>query len=100
VRLGIPREAIHVTGIPVHPSFASPRPRREARLNLDLDPDLTTILVVAGGFGGPVETIVREARSSRCSQVVRSAENAWVKMRGCRQRWRTPARRRLHTQDG
>ena len=66
VRLGIPAETIHVTGIPVHPSFASPLPRREARLNLDLDPDLTTILVVAGGFGvGPVETIVRETRGVR-----------------------------------
>jgi processive 1,2-diacylglycerol beta-glucosyltransferase len=63
-RLGIPPETIHVTGIPVHPAFAAPRPQRDARLALGLDPELTTILVVAGGFGvGPVETIVREVRA-------------------------------------
>jgi len=63
-RLGIPEETIHVTGIPVHPAFAAPRPRREARLALGLDPELTTILVVAGGFGvGPVEAIVRQVRA-------------------------------------
>ena len=66
VRLGIAPETIHVTGIPVHPSFAAPLPRREARLARGLDPDRTTILVVAGGFGvGPVEAIVREARAVR-----------------------------------
>lgn len=65
-RLGIPAATIHVTGIPVHPSFAVPKPRREARLALGLDPDRTTILVVAGGFGvGPVEAIVRETRGVR-----------------------------------
>jgi processive 1,2-diacylglycerol beta-glucosyltransferase len=65
-RLGIPAETIHVTGIPVNPAFAVPRPRREVRAALGLDPDLTTILVVAGGFGvGPVETIVREVRAVR-----------------------------------
>jgi processive 1,2-diacylglycerol beta-glucosyltransferase len=66
VRLGIPAGTIHVTGIPVHPSFAAARDRREARTALGLDPELTTILVVAGGFGvGPVETIVRETRGVR-----------------------------------
>jgi processive 1,2-diacylglycerol beta-glucosyltransferase len=65
-RLGIPAETIHVTGIPVHPSFAAMRTQREARVALGLVPDLTTILVVAGGFGvGPVEAIVREVRSVR-----------------------------------
>jgi processive 1,2-diacylglycerol beta-glucosyltransferase len=65
-RLGIPPETIFVTGIPVHPSFAVPRSRREVRIALGLDPDLTTILVVAGGFGvGPVESIVREVRGVR-----------------------------------
>lgn len=71
-RLGIPEKTIHVTGIPVHPSFARPRSRRAARLALGLDPELTTILVVAGGFGvGPVEAIVREVRGVRSAvQVV------------------------------
>jgi processive 1,2-diacylglycerol beta-glucosyltransferase len=63
-RLGIPLSTIHVTGIPVHPAFSQDRPKRDARVALGLDPDLTTILVVAGGFGvGPVESIVREVRA-------------------------------------
>lgn len=60
-KVGVPRRTVHVTGIPVHPDFARPRERREARAALGLDPGRTTILVVAGGFGvGPIESIVRE----------------------------------------
>ncbi len=63
-RLGIPRETVHVTGIPVSPAFAVPRERGEAREALGLAPGLATILVVAGGFGvGPVEAIVNEVRA-------------------------------------
>lgn len=83
-RLGIPAETIHVTGIPVHPAFAAPKPRSEARLALGLDPDRTTILVVAGGFGvGPVETIVRETRGVRGSAqvVVVCGKNARLEKR-------------------
>ena len=86
VRLGIPEKTIHVTGIPVHPSFATPRPRRAARLALGLDPDLTTILVVAGGFGvGPVEAIVREVRGvqSAVQVVVVCGKNARLEKRLC-----------------
>ena len=58
--LGIPPETIHVTGIPIDPVFATPKPKRETRLRLGLDPDRTTVLVSAGGFGvGPVENLVR-----------------------------------------
>ncbi len=61
--VGIPPETIHVTGIPVNPVFARPRSKLEARLRLGLAPDLTTILVVAGGFGvGPVEELVKTLR--------------------------------------
>jgi len=59
--LGIPEETIHVTGIPIDPAFAEERHKREARLQLGLDPDLTTLLVSAGGFGvGPVEVLIQE----------------------------------------
>ncbi len=58
--LGIAPETIHVTGIPIDPVFAAAKPRRETRLALGLDPDRTTVLVSAGGFGvGPVESLVR-----------------------------------------
>ena len=58
--LGIPEETIHITGIPIDPIFGEERSKREARLQLGLDPDLTTLLVSAGGFGvGPVEVLLQ-----------------------------------------
>ena len=64
--LGIPPETIHVTGIPIDPVFAKAKPKRETRETIGLDPDLTTILVSAGGFGmGPVESLVRALHEIR-----------------------------------
>lgn len=64
--LGIPAESIHVTGIPIDPVFAAAKPKREARAALGLDPDRTTVLVSAGGFGvGPVESLVRAVHAVR-----------------------------------
>jgi processive 1,2-diacylglycerol beta-glucosyltransferase len=58
--LGVPEETIHITGIPIDPIFGEERSKREARLQLGLDPDLTTLLVSAGGFGvGPVEVLLQ-----------------------------------------
>jgi processive 1,2-diacylglycerol beta-glucosyltransferase len=58
-KLGIPPDKVSVTGIPVDPAFAVPRDKSAARLRLDLAPDLTTILLSAGGFGvGPIEHLV------------------------------------------
>lgn len=58
--LGIPEETIHITGIPIDPIFGEERSKRETRLQLGLDPDLTTLLVSAGGFGvGPVEVLLQ-----------------------------------------
>jgi processive 1,2-diacylglycerol beta-glucosyltransferase len=64
--LGIPRESIHVTGIPIHPAFAVSLDKADARRQLGLDPDRTTVLVSAGGFGmGPVESLVRALHEVR-----------------------------------
>jgi processive 1,2-diacylglycerol beta-glucosyltransferase len=58
--LGIPPETIFVTGIPIDLKFSMGKPKVEARTNLGLDPDKTTLLVSAGGYGvGPVESLVR-----------------------------------------
>jgi processive 1,2-diacylglycerol beta-glucosyltransferase len=58
--LGIPEETVHVTGIPVDPMFGEGRQKEEVRLQLGLDPDVTTLLVSAGGFGvGPVEALLQ-----------------------------------------
>jgi len=58
--LGIRPKTIFVTGIPIDPKFAIQKPKGETRINLGLDPDKTTLLVSAGGYGvGPVESLVR-----------------------------------------
>ncbi|MFY9530193.1 MAG: glycosyltransferase [Candidatus Acidiferrales bacterium] len=60
-RLGLPRETLRVTGIPVDPVFAEPKDRRAIRLKFGLDPCRITVLVAAGGHAlGPVERLVND----------------------------------------
>ena len=59
--IGIARQKICVTGIPIDPLFAVPLPRAEARKNLGLEAEATVILIAAGGYGlGPIEQLVKE----------------------------------------
>jgi processive 1,2-diacylglycerol beta-glucosyltransferase len=59
--IGVPRQKIRVTGIPIDPLFAVPLPRGEARKHLGLDVEATVILISAGGYGlGPIEQLVKE----------------------------------------
>lgn len=58
--LGMPAGKLSVTGIPIDPIFAKALDKTEARLRHGLEPDRTTILVSAGGFGvGRVDTMLR-----------------------------------------
>ena len=58
-QVGVPREIIRVTGIPVDPVFAKACDRAEIRGKLGLDPGATVVLVAAGGYGvGPMEQLV------------------------------------------
>ncbi len=60
-RIGVPREKLRVTGIPIDPLFAIPVTRSEARKQLGLDAEATVILISAGGYGiGPVEQLVKD----------------------------------------
>ena len=60
-RIGVPREKLHVTGIPIDPIFAVSVNQVEARKRLGLDAAATMILISAGGQGiGPVEPLVKE----------------------------------------
>jgi processive 1,2-diacylglycerol beta-glucosyltransferase len=70
--IGVDRAKIVVSGIPIDPKFAVRTDGRTARLALGLDPELTTILVSAGGFGvGPVEQLVTAlGRLEHAAQVV------------------------------
>ncbi len=57
--LGVPPEKITVSGIPVDPRFLQKPDQAEMRRKHGLDPDRTTILVSAGGYGvGRVETVI------------------------------------------
>jgi processive 1,2-diacylglycerol beta-glucosyltransferase len=59
-RLGVPPDAITVSGIPIDPVFAEPKAARAMRAKHGLAAERTTILISAGGFGvGPVEALVR-----------------------------------------
>lgn len=71
-RIGVPREAIRVTGIPVDPVFAAPAGKADARRQLGLDANATVLLVAAGGYGvGPVEQLVQDlAGQQKTWQVV------------------------------
>lgn len=61
VRIGVPREKLRITGIPVDPLFAKPIDRAEARRALGLDASAASILVSAGGYGvGPLEQLVSD----------------------------------------
>jgi len=59
--IGVPREILRVTGIPVDPLFANPLDRAAARKRLGLEASAPVILIAAGGYGiGPVEQLVRD----------------------------------------
>ena len=58
--IGVPREKLCITGIPVDPLFAKPADRDEVRRHLGLDLHHPVLLVAAGGEGvGPIEQLVR-----------------------------------------
>jgi len=57
--IGVPREKLRVTGIPVDPLFEMPADRNQARRRLGLALDRPVLLISAGGYGlGPVEQLV------------------------------------------
>jgi processive 1,2-diacylglycerol beta-glucosyltransferase len=70
--LGVPRERIEVTGIPIDPRFAVPIGRDEARARFGLDPRRPMVLVMGGGSGvGPLaELAERLAALTLAPQVV------------------------------
>ena len=56
---GVPKEKIHVTGIPIEPKFSSVMDRKRIALSLGLDADAFTVLITSGGAGvGIAQTLV------------------------------------------
>ena len=63
IGIGIPREKLwRVSGMPVHPAFYAPFDidRAAARVELGLDPDVPTGLVLFGGYGSAVMAQIME----------------------------------------
>lgn len=59
-QLGFPPDKITVSGIPIDPVFAEHKDKKKMRQLHNLEPDLPTILISAGGFGvGPVEKLTQ-----------------------------------------
>jgi len=59
--IGVPKEKLCVTGIPIDPLFATPVNKPEARKHLGLDAGATMVLISAGGYGiGPVQQLVKD----------------------------------------
>lgn len=57
---GIEKDRVRATGIPIDPDFNKTYDKRSLRLGLDIDPDLTTILLMGGGLGmGPLLSAVK-----------------------------------------
>ncbi|MDT5268557.1 MAG: processive 1,2-diacylglycerol beta-glucosyltransferase [Acidobacteriota bacterium] len=66
LRLGIPAAKVTTSGIPIDPVFAEPKDKLEMREKHGLKPDVTTILVSAGGFGvGPIEHMLESLTGMR-----------------------------------
>ncbi len=48
---GVPRDTIHVTGIPIMPVFGEHHVRRQCAAEIGIDPGKTTLLMMSGGAG-------------------------------------------------
>ena len=60
IALGIPMEKIKVTGIPIDPAFEGLNDAVELKVQLGLEPELPTVLVMGGGLGlGSLEQTVK-----------------------------------------
>jgi processive 1,2-diacylglycerol beta-glucosyltransferase len=59
--IGVPREKVRVTGIPIDPQFEVAVDLRDARRKLGLAVESRIVLISAGGYGlGPVEQLVKD----------------------------------------
>jgi processive 1,2-diacylglycerol beta-glucosyltransferase len=82
--IGVPREILRVTGIPIDPLFAIPLDRAATRAALKLEAKSPVLLLAAGGHGmGPLEQLVRDLLAlQRPWQIVAIAGKS-EKMKSC-----------------
>ena len=75
---GIAKKRIKATGIPIDPDFNKQYDKHRLRCELDLDPGLTTILLMGGGLGmGPLLSAVKSLGngSRQCQLIVVTGTN-------------------------
>lgn len=66
IGMGVPRDKVSVSGIPIDPIFAEAKNKIEMRKKYNLDLERPTILVSAGGFGvGPMEDLLDALREMK-----------------------------------
>jgi len=97
VGYGIGRDRIDVTGLPISRRFAdlTGRPKRDVRRNLDLDPDLPTVLLMGGGQGmGRMYPIARALASVKTEfqLVIVAGRNPSLKLQLQMADWKIPVR--------
>ncbi|HWN74610.1 MAG TPA: glycosyltransferase [Candidatus Udaeobacter sp.] len=64
--IGVPREKLHVTGIPIDPLFEKSISAGDARKKLGLAATESILLLSAGGYGvGPLEQLVKDLLASQ-----------------------------------
>ncbi len=94
---GLKQEQIEVTGLPIGRRFSelTGRPKREVRRNLDLDPDLPTVLLMGGGQGmGRMYSVARALASTKLEfqLVIIAGRNPQLKLRLQLADWKIPVR--------
>ena len=97
VGYGVDRSKIDITGLPISHRFAdlAGRPKREVRKNLDLDPDLPTVLLMGGGQGmGRMYPIARALASLKVEYqlVIIAGRNPALKLQLQIANWKIPVR--------
>ncbi|MGH9549632.1 MAG: glycosyltransferase, partial [Terriglobales bacterium] len=82
--LGVDSKTITVSGIPIDPIFAYPKEKSAMRKKYGLDPERTTIIVSAGGFGvGPMEQLLAALAQMKhdCQVIAMCGKNEQLKTR-------------------
>jgi 1,2-diacylglycerol 3-beta-galactosyltransferase len=94
---GVSRDKIDITGLPISRRFAelAGRPKPDVRRNLDLEPDLPTVLLMGGGQGmGRMYPIARALAATKLDfqLVIVAGRNPTLKLQLQLANWKIPVR--------